>query len=207
MLLFKKNKHEIELKFLLSILKWILQVLWKDHYMNKNVFPVDCAESKMNCQLYIGRIVDIELGNVCKRRLSCGFIYCSPEVKQNVVLSLYTAWRHVREAPPLILNLGHESGCSGSYPGCFTTSLLTNVPPHTTFGHCVAGRLGPRGSLDSSSLRELSHNPRLVHPVAWSVERLSYCPFVWRQWRQDMQCACDVTLSRVRLTIVEVEKQ
>ena len=39
--------------------------------------------------------MDIELGNVCKRWLLCSFIYYSPEEKENVMLSVYTARRHV----------------------------------------------------------------------------------------------------------------
>ena len=83
--------------------------------------------------------MDIELGNVCKRRLFCNLIYYSPEVKENLMLSLCTAWRHVGEGvtAPLILNLGYEIGCSGSHPGCFTTFQLTNVPLHPALGLCI----------------------------------------------------------------------
>jgi hypothetical protein len=164
--------------------------------------------------LCIGSRAYIEMCKVWKRLLCCSFIYYSPEVNENVMLSLYIAWRHVEEGgrAPLILNFDYETGCSGSYPGCFTTCHLTNIPP-TPFGHCVASTLGPRSILNSVyyvyllSLRQLSHNPKLVQPASWSVERLSYYPSVWRHWRHDMQCACFVTLSPFLLTIVEVAKE
>ena len=112
---------------------------------------MDYSESKANCQLYTGSLVDNELGNVCKRWLSCSFIYYLPEVKENEMLSVYTAWKHVEEGvtAPLILNLGFESGCSGSHPGCFTTSHLTIASPPTPFVHCVAVSVGPRSGLHS----------------------------------------------------------
>ena len=130
--------------------------------------------------------MDIELGNVCKRRLSCSFIYCSPEVKENVMLSLYTAWRHVGEGVtvPLILNLGYESGCSGSHPGRFTTYHLTNVPPTNPIWALCSLQAGPQ---NQSGLRLVSIPvfPTRVEPqpqgcaacslVSRTTELLSFC--------------------------------